>query len=202
MKRFQWAIALPLLVVGPYAYADSNPTFNITQETFSFGFEGEGFFTLSGPGTNISGDAAVSCQDWCNGQIFPPGSDMGGALGFDGQLFIEVFTSARIGGHTFDSQYLQFADILAIQVPACGNPISGSAGSDTGPLVFTLRMPPCGSLSENFVFIPELGGYTFHDGSYFAGTPTSAPEPGTLGLLVAGLAGIVGAARRRRGCGR
>ena len=79
MKRFQLAITLPLLVFGPYAYAGSTPTFNITQVTVLIDSGGNGTSTLTGPGTNISGDVSTDCQEvFCGGQTFPPGSSTPG----------------------------------------------------------------------------------------------------------------------------
>jgi hypothetical protein len=43
------------------------------------------------------------------------------------------------------------------------------------------------------------GFYQFNSGSFVAGTPPApTPEPGTLGLMGTGLAGLAGVIRRRR----
>lgn len=102
MKRFQLAIILPLLVFGPYAYADSVPTFDITQSTGFINSEGYGTFTMTGPGTDISGSLNVTCQDsFCGGQLFPPGAVVSEEQGgFFGMMFVAPFTRATIGATT------------------------------------------------------------------------------------------------------
>jgi hypothetical protein len=90
-----------------------------------------------------------------------------------------------------------------------GTPISGYGGMAcfswcSGPI------PDLSFVSEdefflgfNFDFFPAMNGnaafYQFSSGSFTAATPpTPTPEPGTLGLILIGLAGIVGVVRRKR----
>src|SRR5215467_14003770 len=112
MKRFQWAIALLLLVFGPYAFADNPPTFDITQIAGSIDSGGNGTFTMTGPGTIISGDTFLTCQDdphgFCGGQLFYPGSPVPNAVGlFQWTLFLGApYTRVRLGGHDYDPKTL------------------------------------------------------------------------------------------------
>jgi hypothetical protein len=54
------------------AYADSIPTFHITQvNMFMTPNDGSGDnirFTLTGPGVSITGIGGMACFDWCSGQ--------------------------------------------------------------------------------------------------------------------------------------
>jgi hypothetical protein len=247
VKRFQWAIALPLLVFGPYAFADSNLTFDITQVTGSIDSGGNGTFTMTGPGTIISGDAFLTCQDpahgFCDEQGFYPGSPVpdGDSMGvFEGILFLSApYTRVRLGGHDYDPKTLMeapnfgqtgfawdlFAGWYAPEgvVPGststvCNHSQMSNEGrnSDEGWLGpydartnFTLQLSAIGvnnpgQFCATFLALGSASDTTY----YFAGgtfdfrAPASAPEPGTLALMLAGLAGIAGASRRRRGCRR
>jgi hypothetical protein len=210
MKRFQWAIAMLLAVVAQCAYADSIPTFNITQVTVSVGINnGSGeniFFSLTGPGTNISGDAGIGCFDWCSFNNFSPGDSLSPNVG---QMFISLFHSALLGGITYnpDSE-IGFTSNFSLNVlgsiifPANFNgstfcvpasmpsSISGQAGSDQTFIQFNLKMPPGGNFCTTWNF--NGGQYQFVQGKFVA---TTVPEPGTLGFMVVGLASLVGVIR-------
>jgi PEP-CTERM motif-containing protein len=218
MKRFQWAIATLLSLLAPCAYGDSTSTFNITQATVFVGPGSDNvLFTLAGPGTTISGTGGIQCQVvWCNGQIFPRGSLVQDGFGFDGQIFIDGFSTARIGGHDFDPELVGFsgpANLFALntsgdvllgggsttticQDASISSQVSGQAGQGGTFTTFLLELPAGGKFCSTWVFYSGPGGYAFAGGKFVAGT--AVPEPGTLGLMVMGLAGIVGVIRRRR----
>ncbi len=217
MKRFLWGIAVLLTVVGQWAYADSIPTFSITQATLFVGInDGTGdniFFELTGPGTNISGDTGIPCFDWCDFNNFSPGDVP--PIGI-GQMSISLFHSAIIGGTIYQPDgEIAFTSLFSANVlgsfifPANPNsssftacvpasmtsPLSGFAGSGPTFTPFQLKMPAGGSFCTTWNFDAVSTQYQFSQGKFVA---TTVPEPGTLGFMVAGLASIVGVIRKNR----
>lgn len=214
MKRFQWAIATLLSVSAPFAYAENTPTFNITQETVVFVAGSDNLtFTLSGPGTTITGYGGIACDlTFCSDMDVYP-SVPGVFFNFNGQIFIDNFGTVKFGGQNFDPDTLSLNSILALNGGGAGGanfPICppGDTGSIeaaalspaslsglVGQEAFNLRMPAGGWLCTTFNAVP--GGYVFNEGVFVAGTGTSVPEPGTLGLMGSALAGMAGAILRR-----
>jgi hypothetical protein len=220
MRDLRWAV-VALTAFIPCAYADKIPNFNITSATVSISPGSDNLsFILTGPGNSISGDGGINCQEvWCDGQVFAAGSTVPAEFGFDGQIFLENFTDAELGGNNYDPQTLGFAfwaldasgDVTlpsggASSFTACGSaslssPVSGLVGAGPTFTNFTLQMPAGGRFCSTWDFDSAAGGYTFASGRFTAASVPSAPEPATLGLLIAGLAGIAGARRARRNCG-
>jgi hypothetical protein len=216
MKRLTWSMAVALLTLTPCAYADSTPTFNITGATILVGSGSDNVsFSLTGPGTSISGYGGLQCQlVWCDGQVFPAGTLVQDQFGFDGQIFIDNFTAARLGGTNYDAQTLSF-DFWALNNPsditlegrstfavceyaAMSSPVSGFAGSGSSFTSFTLQLASGGKFCSTWDFIPALDGFVFDHGEFTVGAASGAPEPGSLGLLLAGLAGAFGVGRRAK----
>ena len=224
MKRLIWGAAILFLVSATCAFSDSISTFKITRATVIVvsGSDNVGF-NLSGPGTDIDGFGGIQCQlDWCDGQAFPPGSVSPVGFGFDGQIFLGFFDAAKIGGHAFDANTLAL-DFLALntsggftfplngkigstftgcQPGAMPSSLTGSAGFDPGDFMqFILTMPAGGKFCSTWIFVPASdefpAGYQFSSGKFVA---TTIPEPRSLGLMATGLAGIIGAIRRKRNC--
>jgi hypothetical protein len=225
MKRLTWGAAVLFVVSATCAYADSVSTFNITQATVFVGAGSDNvFFILTGPGTNISGFGGIQCQtDWCDGQVFPPGS--GSPVGFGcfdvcGQIFLDFFDTAKIGGHDFDPNTLDLmlltlntsggfsfplnarvgSSFTGCQPAAMPNSLTGSAGFDPGDFMqFNLNMPAGGKFCSTWDFVPASdefpAGYQFSHGKFLAAT---IPEPGTFGFMATGLAGVIGVIRRKR----
>jgi hypothetical protein len=214
MKSFQWAIAILIVSLAKCAYADSIPTFNITQATLFVGMNnGSGdniFFALAGPGTNISGDTGIPCFDWCDFNNFSPGDVP--PIGI-GQMSISLFHSAIIGGTTYNPDgEIAFSSLFSVNVlgsfifPANPNsssftacvpasmtsPISGFAGSGETFTQFQLNMPAGGSFCTTWNFDAVSVQYQFSQGKFVA---TTVPEPGTLGFLMIGLVSIAGVIR-------
>ena len=95
----------------------------------------------------------------------------------------------------------------------CNHSVMSNGGRDSevgwlGPYNartdFTLQLSaigvnnPTGQFCANFFAIGSVSDTTYHfdGGTFDFRAPAGAPEPGTLGLLAIGLAGIVGAARK------
>jgi PEP-CTERM motif len=214
MKSFYWAIAMLILLLAQCAYADSVPTFDITHASIPI-FPNEGgdneFFTFSGPGASMFGGGTAVC-DWC---IFGTTFALGSSVNPSVQIvtFDFVQGTVRFGGEAHDVVVLFNSSITALSsftfptsgkstfivtVPAILNgPIVGEAATGDS---FNLQVPP-GPLTLTFAFVPAQNGspafYQFTKGSFALAT---VPEPGALGLMATGLAGVIGVIRRKRNC--
>jgi PEP-CTERM motif-containing protein len=214
MQRFQWAIVMLILVLAQCAYADSVLTFNITHASVPI-FPNEAgdneFFTFSGPAGSMSGGGTAVCA-WCvEGTPFAPGSSLNPNI--DILTFDSVQGNLRFGGQTHDVLVLFNSSIgtdfftfptngkstFTVSLPAFLNPVMGEV--DTGQF-FNLQIP-LGKLALTFTLVPAQNGfpafYQFSKGSFAL---TTVPEPGTLGLMATGLAGIIGMIRRKRKRGK
>jgi hypothetical protein len=205
MKRLITLLALLLLPVwaqGAYAqvsiiFFDSNPSPNVLAQ-----------FGAGGTGT-VFADGNSACP-WCEvGYPFnTPGAslnpslgitydDLGGAINCD--PFGEAFCSMS------DDQITALRDItfpkngqesFIVTVPAAESGVSGAVVSPEGEMPFSLGGAR-GQLTLDFVF-SQLGGglYVISQGTF--SNAITAPEPGPLGLMAAGLAGLAFMGRRRR----
>jgi PEP-CTERM motif len=220
MMRLIWGTAILFGVSATCAYADSVSTFNITQATVFVGAGSDNVsFSLTGPGISILGFGGIQCQlDWCDGQVFPPGSSAPGGFGFDGQIFLGE-TDVKLGGHdlgdtldltpflalntsggfTFPMNPTAGSSFTGCQPAAMPSSFTGSAGSGDDFTNFILQMPTGGKFCSTWDFVPASeefpAGYQFSQGKFLAAT---VPEPSTLGLMATGLAGIIGVVRRKR----
>jgi hypothetical protein len=216
MKRLILAVVMLLGVLVPSVYANSVPMFNVKASSMPF-FPNEGgdneFYSLDGPpGTSISGSGTVLC-DWCLfGTMLLPGSSLNPNLGlvtFDSVNFIELggqmpssdvvlFSSsiAAFGSFTFPTNGVS---TFTVRLPAAfSGPIQGF-GEFASFNTFNLNVAS-GQLVLTFDFVPAFDGvpanYQFSQGNF-----VSTPEPGTLGMMATGLAGIiVGIIKRKRNC--
>ena len=201
MKRLIWGTAILFVVSATSAYADSIPilNINITLATFSMGpNDGSGdnvSFTLIGPGTNITGFGGMACFEWCLGASGDPIPDLSSVS--ISQVFVGGFGSAIIGGTTDDPQDLSLCCFFSSG--DLNGSVSGFVGE--GPTFTQLKLwLPTAHLGVSwgltFNFIPAEGdspaGYQFVHGEFIAATP----EPGTIGFMATGLAGIIGVIRR------
>lgn len=208
MRRFRWAIAILVITGAQCVYADSVTLSlrgasilifpNISGDNTAFAF--------IGPGVSISGGGSAVCDNWCNvGLLFRPGSRLTPDVGLLGFAFSQGFV--EIGGRTESVATLFNSSITSssfnfptngqktftISVFAFITPeIRGR--TETGK-VFNLEVPRA-KLRLTFVYNPFGNGYEFSKGKFIAGV---VPEPGTLGLMGWGLAGIIGAVLRKRG---
>ena len=216
MKRFQWAAAILLVALAQCVHADSISNFNITGVTVVV-LPNEGgdnvFFTLTGPGTNISGNGGINClSHWCDAfNTLSPGQSVFPNIG---QIFLANFNNAMVGGKSYPpEEELGFTSAFSINVlgtftlpvnpnsstfsscvPATvSGPIAGFVGSGETFKQINLITPAGGSFCTAWNF--SGGQYQFARGNFFVST---VPEPGTLGLVGSGLIALVGTARRRR----
>jgi len=201
MNRLLSVVVVAFVLLAPCAFGDSI-NINITYVTASMGPNaGSGdniSFTLIGPGTRITGVGGMACFAWCSGPI----PDLNSVA--TSQVFISFFTSALVGGINYDPN----SDIAIFCCLFSGSgDLNGSASGFVGEgetfKSMNLTLPGGGGWNLNFTFFPASGGsppyYQFVNGTFTAGTPPAeVPEPGTLGLMAMGMAGIVGALRRKR----
>ncbi len=203
MKRLLWIVVMLVVVFVPYSYADS---FQITQVTGSMepqtGTTHDNIsFTFTGPGTTIHAIGIMQCYPWCyNDQAFQP--DTSTSIG---EVFVMNIYSLTIGGITYDSavpgsdlhsfySYFNEGDSSVVLLVEQG---FGNWKE------IELTLPQNASWNFYFDYYPpngdSSGGYLFSHGTFYASSPpTPVPEPGTLGLMATGLAGITGLIRKFR----
>jgi hypothetical protein len=227
MKRLQWAIAMVLLALAQRAYADNISTFNINQVTIPFLLNVDDdnmFFNASGPGVSITGSGETLCENppalggWCTqGTQLSSGSSLkpsfflafccvAGRVTIGGQnQVVDSLSGANgfpqitaLGSFTFPTNGKSFT----VSVPAI---LQGPlVGQTDAPQAFNLQIPPRGTLVLTFDFFRGSNGvpdtYQLSHGNFTLSTVV--PEPGTLGLMVSGLAGILGAVLKKCNCKR
>jgi PEP-CTERM motif len=211
MKRLLCLVMMLFVVFAPCAYADSIPLFAQANIPFLVNFGGDNLLTstFNGPGVSVVAFGGDLVYDWELNSL--PGSSLKpvveiiafgpaqGSVTLGGQVYPvdglgEALTPAitALGSFTFP---MTSNGTFTVSVPARLSPISGFAGSE-----FFLQAPP-GRLVLTFDFFPSQPGfpasYQFSQGFY-----TTTPEPGALGLMASGFAGIVGAVLRKRNCQR
>ena len=108
--------------------------------------------------------------------------------------FLELTT---FGGFTFPVNATVGATFKGCQPAAMPDSFTGTAGSGDEFTTFILQMPTGGKFCSTWTFVPASdefpAGFVFTEGKFLAAT---TPEPGTLGLMATGLAGIIGVIRR------
>lgn len=215
MKRFTWAVVLPIALFCS-AHANSVYTFNAGQVAYSFvASEGvdNAMYSLVGPNINLTGGGIASCDAspfFCLSEVpFSPGTSLNPSIGVDFEssaggvtikgisypvvLFISSINAASftfpLGGRV--------PTTFTIAVPASFSVVNGLVLNEAGPSL-NVMIPP-GQLVLTFNYFPPGNGerarYFFSSGQYVVTTP----EPGTLGLMATGLAGIVGLIFSKRG---
>ena len=209
MKRRLRIVVVLVVVFVPCSYADS---FQITQVTGLMEAQtGATFdnisFTFTGPGITIQASGVMRCYPWCySDQGLQP--DTSTSMG---EVFVmNIYSPLTIGGKTYDSGVAASSSFFASEGGALNSSVVLLVEQGFGNWKeIELTLPQNGG-GWNFYFdhIPpnedSPGGYLFNHGDFnAASTPTPVPEPGMLGLMATGLAGITGLIRRERLiCGR
>ena len=121
------------------------------------------------------------------------GHDIGGFL--DLNPFLALTTS---GGFLLPTNATVGSTFTGCQPAFTPTSFTGSAGSEFFTQ-FNLQTPAGGKFCSTWTFVPASdefpAGFVFTEGKFLAAT---TPEPGTLGLMATGLAGIIGVIRRKR----
>jgi hypothetical protein len=203
---------LPLLPWAHGAYAANVVTLPAGADVM-IGSDGSAGGTIEGPAVslNLSGDAATNFSSGAPGSSLNPSvyfldfSAGFGAVTLAGQQTIcsleaecalQVTEVTGLQSLTFPTNDQSFS----VTVPASMAPIMGQAGSQ--PEVFSLQTAP-GELSLTFGFsgFPSPS-YVFEQAQFVSSVPVSTPEPGTLGLMMAGtLIGTLAVMLKRKACG-
>jgi len=212
MKHFFWLIGLVLLAGAPCTYAQSVTT---TRTIFVTNVSGDNLFSqFIGPGVNLTATGGTNCFDWCTpdsfynapGTSLTPGSEIfyglvWGTLTFEGQNVCEQDTcfiadaSAGIGA----SQSLTFptnGQDFTVRLPAVMGPVDVNFPQPgTGALQTVDLGEFGGEMVLSFRFVPQYPGgpppyYVFDRATFTSGFAVG--EPGPLGLMAAGLAGLLG----------
>jgi hypothetical protein len=222
MKSFLWTITITLLlpVLAQFSYADSISTFttqaNIIFST-NFGGDNQGAI-FQAPEVSLRAFGDASCS-WCGSGNFllTPGSSLTPSIPNGGLDWVPVYGTVTIGGRGFgcggENCSLFATGLTALRgftfptngqnftvtLPARINgPITGEL--DTGQL-FNLQIPT-GQLVLNFDFEANQDGgpayYQLSQGVFTTPGFQPTPEPGTLGLMASGLAGILGIGLKTR----
>ena len=219
MKRICWAAIFLLLPVLPKcSFADGIPTLVTQADVLLFPTFGNGEDALAGVffgtgfGATVYGDwNCATTGNWCMGAgitppVLAPGSSLTPNAGFFGITNV-------IGTLTFGGQTQTIAGLSSEgQITA----LSGFT-FPVNPRTFTVVVPAVMDLivaqtenGDNFNLQIPRGRLilTFEFDQGFNGSPstyslvqarfTTIPEPGTITFIASGLAGIVGAALRRR----
>ncbi|MGC2197734.1 MAG: PEP-CTERM sorting domain-containing protein [Terriglobales bacterium] len=210
MKRLLWKVVMLVVVFVPCSYADS---FQITQVTGSMDPRtGQTFetilFTFTGPGTTFQAFGAMQCYPWCyNDQGLQPDTSTSIGEVFVTSIFGPGFGPVILGGKTYN--VAGFDQTSFFSTGGALNPsVVLLVDQGAGLKEAELTLPQNGGWTFHFDYIPphddSPGGYLFNHGEFYnASPPTPVPEPGTLGLMATGLAGITGLIRRKRLiCGR
>jgi hypothetical protein len=208
-----FVIAATLLVVGVPARAHADPI------VLTNGFVGQSSgndlpgFTVSGSGSSFTGVLGVAGVVCC---VFGPGDVVRLDWSFPVTALPFQTATQTVDGTAFHDTFLR-GQMTFTAVPFVAPAIAGSDQfSFTTPFTMTGQISGfTGSLAEPFqVFsVPvagsgsaTVGGHTADNGALFVGTflgfdlqdPAPTPEPATLILVGAALAGGLGAAARRR----
>jgi hypothetical protein len=202
MKHLRFALlGVLFLLVSLAAQADSIPVYQITNGFVylepEFGFMS---FNFAGPGITVVGVGSFDCPSGCFDHFLPEGTPI------DFGNFLPIVETMQIGGKTYSEPQAVLNTwtmnfFTALSVPdqdgkaiLNGNGlIPGSVDTANGTLQFEIKVP-VGQLGLSWVPSIEYPSYyTPTPGGFFAHT-SLVPEPGSIVMLVTGLAGILSTA--------
>ena len=171
---------------------------------------------ITGPGVNLAAGGGTPF-DWFNSLVgIAPGSAWGGgtvlywdgAAGQLGSQFYSIYgnggglpylqldiASFNTGGFTFPTNG---QDLFTVTVPASLGVITGTIVSDCNSCpTFSLTTLP-GTMTLSFFYSSFWGQYFGGSGSFTSTAITTVPEPGTLGLVLIGVAAVTRRRLQRR----
>jgi hypothetical protein len=171
---------------------------------------------ITGPGVNLAAGGGTPFS-WFNSIVgIAPGSSWGGGTvlfwdGAAGQLGSQVYNTFGNGGglpyiqldiSTFNTGGFTFPtngqDLFTIKVPASLGVITGTIVSDCNSCpTFSLTTLP-GTLTLSFFYSSFWGQYFGGSGSFTSTPLTTVPEPGSLGLMLIGVAAVTRRRLQRR----
>jgi len=184
--------------------ADPISTFRVMDATMimhpNIGGTGDHLtFAFTAPGMDISGFGGMeNCFAWCTGDPIAPG--VGITLT---RIVVSNYTRTVLGGVTYDpstefsvSSPFFFNDTGGLNPTAMGFVGSGPTFAE-----FRMTLPTNGSWNLNFAQATDENGNAttrFVGGTFAASAMAQTPDPGTLGLMLIGSAGlwIVGVRRK------
>jgi hypothetical protein len=179
------------VAIGPNAGAGDNVFVNLFGQGVSIGTLGgtlTGWFDLGQlyfPGDPGLGPTTI---EWDTASL-----QIGSTL-YDFDQFDLSFTDLEAPGITFPTNGKDFTVSFPWTWELDGTILEGGSSNTTCPSSgcnFLFVGQP-GTLSLSYVYVPSFGAYVTGSASF------STPEPGTLGLMAAGFAGLAALGRRRR----
>jgi hypothetical protein len=186
MRRFLWATPLLFVLISSSAWANS---ITISLDPNNGSGPNFGFVQQSNRANAVFfAGGTFALMDWG----YDPGSTLGGEttvyLDFGEALIRGVYHDLSVGSGSLD--------MSSFTLPTNG------ASTFTVPVWLwfggSVTVADTGQIID--VYGSSKGKITFfrgYDGLYYAGSFTTVPEPGTLGLMGTGLIGIFSVARRR-----
>ncbi len=201
MKHLRFALGALFLLVSLAAQADSIPVFQITDAFIYLEPEFEFMsFNFAGPGITVVGVGSFDCPSGCLEHFLPEGTPI------DFGNFLPTVETMQLGGKTYgyaqavlNTWTMNFFTALSVpdqdgKAILNGNGlIPGSVDTANGTLQFEIKVP-VGQLGLSWVQNYEYPSYYTPFPGIFSAKLSPVPEPGSVVMLVTGLAGILSSA--------
>ena len=199
MTYLRLAAVSLLLLCSQLTLADSIKTYWITSISMHlYPNDGSGdalVFHFTGPHIQFGGLGGMQCYDCFTEPIYGDPS-FGATYGT-----IVLLGDFVIDGVTYSGDSVGFYNGLFDDRGGV-HPFVNAVLADGNTLFeFNLRLPTSGGWNPSYTYYPPDGdqpGYYLFDGATFDANGTvPTPEPGTIVLMITGLAGVAGLVRRR-----
>jgi hypothetical protein len=200
MTYLRLAAVSLLLLCSQLTFADSIKTYQITSVSMQLSpNDGSGddlTFTFSGPHIQFSGIGGVECTQCFTDPIY------------DNPTFDPSYTSVSLFGDFVIDGVTYSGDGAGFEGFGLFNDHGGLNSTAIGDMAtadssfqFNLKLPTNGSWDASYTYYPPSGGqpgyWLFNGASFDASAPTPVPEPATSALTLTGLAGILGAVKKK-----